>query len=346
MHLQRSAKEELPSAQSRPDSPMSADDMSALSGTTLARALIGNSFILSSDMRASRYRSGMSSNTMMRQDSATLPRGENPFLNSPYWRDKRISGGDIILTPDSSRSSAVPPVPPIPSGSSMMVLGTKSTRNSAGALELPKGRKSAHELVRQASTSSLRALGSEKYPALVRSSSSSGVISSEGPNSRRISRIIEVPSPVPSTPGTPQKSAAKTPNDSKTSAPTPSPLKRLTYNTDPPSEYDIATPSPDLIERPPARRFHSDTSLSPGSGQSTTVVNMLDDYMFMSSSGDSNRVFSPMAPESSASITIPVPYRSAPKRASKKRKSTKLVLGANSSTAGKGRLFLFLGVLL
>ena len=90
-----------------------ADDSSAISGTTLARALIANSFVLSGDGPGrSRCRSG---GTLARQDSATLPGvGNNGLLISPYWRDRRISGGEIVHSPDSGVDSHIPPVPPIP----------------------------------------------------------------------------------------------------------------------------------------------------------------------------------------------------------------------------------------
>ena len=88
------------------------EDSSAISGTTLARALIANSFILSDNPGRSRYRSGA---TVARQDSATLPGpSENGLLVSPYWRDRRISCGEIVHSPDSGIDSRIPPVPPIP----------------------------------------------------------------------------------------------------------------------------------------------------------------------------------------------------------------------------------------
>ena len=89
------------------------DESSAISGTTLARALIANSFILSNDNPGrNRYRSG---NTLPRQDSATLPGANDAgLLISPYWRDRRISGGEVVHSPESGIDSRVPPVPPLP----------------------------------------------------------------------------------------------------------------------------------------------------------------------------------------------------------------------------------------
>ena len=96
------------------------DDSSAISGTTLARALIANSFILSYDRHGrNRYRS---SGNLTRQDSATLPgANDDGLVISPYWRDRRISGGEIMHRPDSGLESCIPPVPPIPANLSSTV---------------------------------------------------------------------------------------------------------------------------------------------------------------------------------------------------------------------------------
>ncbi|KAK0498784.1 hypothetical protein EDD18DRAFT_50647 [Armillaria luteobubalina] len=83
---------------SRPTSQISSiEELSAVSGSTLARALMANSFVLSSDSRLSRHRSGASS--IVRTDSATLPRGEHPFLNSPVIRDRTLSWGKLVYSP-------------------------------------------------------------------------------------------------------------------------------------------------------------------------------------------------------------------------------------------------------
>lgn len=346
-----------PTAYSASNSPISTDNMSSISGTTLARALIANSFILSSDVRVSRYRSGMSG--MIRQDSATLPRGDHPFLNSPYWRDKRISGGDIILTPNSGRNSGrgspVPPVPPIPSGSSSLFSRSKSVRNSETGLlsadirERGTHRQSGTESTKHASASSVRsprASDPELHPSLVRSSSSSGVTTSKRPSSRRISRIVEVPSPAPSVPGTPRKVGSEPPQNRSNHDRDPSPLMKEALTND--SAHAISTPSPEPRKRPSQRRSQSETSVSPSSSQtpgssrtygsthSNSIGNMLEDYMFMSSSETSRSDPSPMAPESSASITAPIPYRVVPKRASRKRNERKMILSTSSSSLAAG----------
>ncbi|PBK84645.1 hypothetical protein ARMGADRAFT_1088114 [Armillaria gallica] len=96
---------------SRPTSQISSiEELSAVSGSTLARALMANSFVLSSDTRLSRHRSGASS--LVRTDSATLPRGEHPFMNSPVIQDRTLSWGSQFSSSLSPASSeAVPPIP-------------------------------------------------------------------------------------------------------------------------------------------------------------------------------------------------------------------------------------------
>ncbi|KAG6811623.1 hypothetical protein H0H92_006587 [Tricholoma furcatifolium] len=91
----------------RPLSQVSSPESSAISGTTIARALMANSFILSSDTRQSRYRSGAS--TLTRTDSATLPMGEYAMLHSPYLRDR--ASMEFALSPGSAPSVPVPPIP-------------------------------------------------------------------------------------------------------------------------------------------------------------------------------------------------------------------------------------------
>ncbi|KAL4251005.1 hypothetical protein ABKN59_006595 [Abortiporus biennis] len=116
-----------PRLPSRPESAYS-DDLSSVSGTTLARQIVAGSFIVSNDSRSSRFKYGIG-----RQDSATLPRGENPFANSPYWRDKRISGGEVVISPEFALGSPIPPVPPIPSSAELSALGLNSSGMGSGA---------------------------------------------------------------------------------------------------------------------------------------------------------------------------------------------------------------------
>ncbi|TFY80259.1 hypothetical protein EWM64_g3755 [Hericium alpestre] len=85
------------------------DDASVISGITLPGALIADAFSLTNENnRQSRYQ-----RRITRQDSATLPYGENPLLDSPYLSGKRSSGSDSV-TPITGPSSLIPPVPPLP----------------------------------------------------------------------------------------------------------------------------------------------------------------------------------------------------------------------------------------
>ncbi|KAF9224973.1 hypothetical protein BS17DRAFT_779368 [Gyrodon lividus] len=181
----------LPAVDARskaPPSPVSSEDMSAVSGTTLARALIANSFVLSSsEHRTSRHRSGMA-----RQDSATLPRGDHFLVNSPYWRDKRISGGEVVSTAGSGRTSPIPPVPPMPGGA---ILEQKRVQRSSS---MRSQARSSSELTRRRSGSST----ASEYPMSDLYVTSPEMMIHSG-GSRRISRIVEVPSPAPTTPATP-----------------------------------------------------------------------------------------------------------------------------------------------
>ena len=90
----------------RPLSEISSVMSSAVSGQTLARALIGNSFVLSPDSRSSRYKSGFGG--LVRCDSTTLPRGDHSFMNSPNGRDRTLSGTSDNFATDKN----APPVPP------------------------------------------------------------------------------------------------------------------------------------------------------------------------------------------------------------------------------------------
>ncbi|KAH9854577.1 hypothetical protein C2E23DRAFT_817058 [Lenzites betulinus] len=123
----------LPTKGSRPPSPSSAitDGISsAVSGTSIARALVATSWILSNESRASKYKSGTT-----RQDSATLPRGEHPLHGAAYSRERRSSTDEA----GSQRSSSVPPVPRLPSRNELGLSidgasGTWSHRNSVSLI--------------------------------------------------------------------------------------------------------------------------------------------------------------------------------------------------------------------
>lgn len=123
------------------DTELDYDDLSsAVSGTTLARALV-SSYILSPSSYGSNSGQPYSRSRghLARQDSATLPRGEFPFSfnrksirssksstagvsnhGSTYWSDRRISGDHIVLVSPEDRmrkgDDEVPPVPALPGG--------------------------------------------------------------------------------------------------------------------------------------------------------------------------------------------------------------------------------------
>ncbi|TFY52312.1 hypothetical protein EVG20_g10603, partial [Dentipellis fragilis] len=117
-----------PNSQVSAHSPLERDDASIISGITLPGALIADAFSLSNqaEHRQSRYQ-----RRITRQDSATLPHGENPLLNSPFMSGFRISGGEVIA-PDSGRGSPIPPVPPLPPSATQAL---QSERDDASASE-------------------------------------------------------------------------------------------------------------------------------------------------------------------------------------------------------------------
>lgn len=106
---------------------------SAISGTTLARALMSNSFVLPSENRLSRYRSSVAGLT--RSDSTTLPRGEHSF------------GGHKA---DKDRFSIAPDAPPVPSNAEFLYEPPKKPRKAGELVE-----KKSQNLRRRSSTGSL-----------------------------------------------------------------------------------------------------------------------------------------------------------------------------------------------
>ncbi|KII91745.1 hypothetical protein PLICRDRAFT_519724 [Plicaturopsis crispa FD-325 SS-3] len=306
---------------SRPPSTMSTDEFSAVSGTTLARALIANSFILSSDPRASRHRSGV-----MRQDSATLPRGESPMLNSPYWRDRRVSTSSMVMTPDTGRTSPIPPVPPMPG----FVKGASASGNAA-------------TLARRRSTSAA-SLQEEMGAGLVRSSSTHSRLEvGEYQASRRISRISEAPSPAPSAPSTPQRTplSGRSINGEQSSIVSPS-LRRTspspTFETEQEQHMQSTGADRDSVSTEGVEREHTPDreSTTPVQEQEMEVPddirNLLQNYQFVSPlpSATSDQSASATAPPSPLSNTAPT------KRSSKKIRSGKVILPTGPS--GKSRL--------
>ncbi|KAF4612871.1 hypothetical protein D9613_011176 [Agrocybe pediades] len=96
------------SRSSRPMSMIDTPASSAISGTTLARALMSNPFILSDDNRASAYRSMAG---LTRTDSTTLPRGEHSF-GAAFSDDRFSIGPDAPPIPPNADSVYEPPKKP------------------------------------------------------------------------------------------------------------------------------------------------------------------------------------------------------------------------------------------
>ncbi|OAX37344.1 hypothetical protein K503DRAFT_866950 [Rhizopogon vinicolor AM-OR11-026] len=258
-----------------PPSPISSEDMSAISGTTIARALIGNSFTLSSSDRASRYRSGMT-----RQDSATLPRGDHPLMNSPYLHDRRISGGESVNAHDSAHELPKPHVPP-----------------STGA-RLPDQARASVVYDKSQASSDASSSSTEYLPSGTHYTSPDVVMHSR--LSRRISRILEVPSPVPTTPMSPQSIRDTQPMKSGSSIAASSVFARMDEtDSDVPntaSHTPATTPSP-------SHQKGADSSVSIQSSElfsSSPTDHGLDEYAFVAPES----VQSVISPDSDAGVFV------------------------------------------
>jgi hypothetical protein len=169
-------------AQSRPESTFSFEGVSAVSGTTIARALIGDSFVLSND-RSSKYRSGAS--VLTRSDSATLPRGEHPF--SPAWSIRK-SGA---FTPIDAMGVAIPPVPQMPEELRRAIAESRDKLMVDESAERRNRRRSGSD-------------AETPITPLMRTNSGSRI---RGEDTRRISRISEAPTTSSTAPMTPNTSA-------------------------------------------------------------------------------------------------------------------------------------------
>lgn len=291
VHIVRSAEPN----NSRPLSEISSAESSAVSGQTLARALLGNSFVLSSDARSSRYRSGFGG--LVRSDSATLPRGDHPLMNSPHWRDRALSG-------TSDTFAADPDVPPVPSNADKVYVPPQTPRHSGAE---PKRKSNVR---RHSSAGSLPSPVSEGDSNDSRSRSNSigeftremEKIGKDIQALRRISRISEAPSTTPTTPANPEI-PLHTPSE-------PSPVEV-------PSTQEEPSPPP---SEPPNHSPTTSNSRSPGVSSTTTtssvisstkeLENVLDYY---SSSDGPERAFapafSPIIEESSSQLSSPASRR-------------------------------------
>ncbi|TFK53083.1 hypothetical protein OE88DRAFT_1697578, partial [Heliocybe sulcata] len=289
-HPYASSSRPLARAQTRPDSIVEIDaeldNMSTISGTTLAQALISSAFPLHGpeSRRTSHYRSG----GISRQDSATLPKGEYPLVNSPYWKDRRTSArGEIVHTPGSHANSDIPPVPPMPT--SALLLDIPPEMHSRPSSGVSQGES---EFQSKASSTLLP----PETPPLTRRRGSALLHLNEPLNVRPISRISEASSPVPSTCSQPPLSAGTSPCKSAEgshSSPSPS-HSRDQQDSTPPSS------APPSSARPPAS-----TSYSERSGKEIDQV--LDDYRFLS---PMDRRFPGHQSPSSSKLLVPSAARS------------------------------------
>ncbi|KAG1847844.1 hypothetical protein DFJ58DRAFT_477393 [Suillus subalutaceus] len=248
VNAESSGMNQQPFPTTSPPSPMDSENMSAISGSTLARALIRNSFILSSSDRGSRYRSGMA-----RQDSATLPSSDHLLMEIARARD---SGGDSI----------VPPVPSLPSVSGVLLLD--QARTSAV--------QDKEQKFLDASASTTVSSASGAYYASPDMIMHSGL-------SRRISRISEVPSPAPTTPMSPQSIRDAQPMKSGSSIAASSMLARMDETDSDAPNTASHTPATTSSYR----SFHqTETGVSSTSGQASEFISPsptdgLDGYSFV-----------------------------------------------------------------
>ncbi|KAF8219638.1 hypothetical protein L208DRAFT_823633 [Tricholoma matsutake] len=285
---------------SRPTSQVSSPESSAISGTTLARALMANTFVLSGDSRASRYRSGVS---LARADSATLPRGEFTLLHSPYWRERTNSGGELTLSP-----STPPPVPPVPDNAELVYVPPKAVRHAS------ETRSKRNDSVPR-STQSERASDS-------RTSSLPG--NGDAQASRRISRISEQDTSLPPQPQDPVVGPRSHDHD----IPTEEAQKDIVD-----SSSGLSLPVLDPIEpleplSPRLSSFDKRESGIPSEASPVTseppssardIMSVLDYYAQDANLSDQaiqgfRPVFSPITEETSSQLSPSSPYRRDPKK--------------------------------
>ncbi|KAL6309439.1 hypothetical protein BKA93DRAFT_357341 [Sparassis latifolia] len=235
----------------RPPTPGSAyteEISSAISGTTLARALVANSFIFTADTRASRYRNGVT-----RQDSAILPRGDHALMHSPS--DRRASSSTDIHSPE--RPPSVPPVPPLPPSAD--TCGSLDSAGSAGRIRknsvaAPESRRGSAEF-----SHALEVLrGHKDQPSAV----------------PPISPITEAPSPAPSVPNTPSIWDGVSHTSNRSSQKPPS--IRCSVHT---KDDDVVPPSPLVEQEHVSTEPPASSTVSSDSGPSERVAHRRSKFM-------------------------------------------------------------------
>ncbi|KAK7001042.1 hypothetical protein R3P38DRAFT_2559862 [Favolaschia claudopus] len=189
--------------QSRPESTFSFEGVSAVSGTTIARALIGDSFILSND-RSSKYRSGAS--VLTRSDSATLPRGEHPF--SPAWTIRK-SGA---FTPVDALGAPIPPVPQMPEGLRRAIAESRDRLKVDDAVGKKNRRRSGSDQKRVSriseATTPVSAVSATPDPSAPDSAVNTATASDASPNTSLNFQGAVSPASFPTSPGESTTSAS------------------------------------------------------------------------------------------------------------------------------------------
>ena len=303
---------------SRPVSQISTSASSVMSGATLARAIMANSFVLS-DFRTSGYRSGFS--TLTRTDSATLPNGDYPFLNSPYWRE-RFSIGDSLLSP---RSAPPPPVPPVPENAEHVYVPPLISRGSSEPTK--------RHLCSGSSQSEC------EDETAVESRPPTSLDNTDVPASRQTSSITEIAS----TSSTHQERPQAIPGKNGTEI---GPERSM---SDPTVEPETHRPSRKLQEPAVlgaevlAPHLMTETLLS-----SKDIDNVIDYYSSgvtpEPTNGGFRLPFSPITEESSSQLSPPGPYRPDSRNSSEPAVSPdKLFFGADHPlTVGDGKISQFI----
>lgn len=269
-----------------PQSQLSTPGSSAISGTTLARALIANPYTLSPDNNSSRFRTGLVGLT--RSDSATLPRDEHAFM-----------------TPSSVNFEALSPLrapmPPIPANAESRYVPPKTPRHSG-----PNIRK---RLKRHSSTGSLSPNFVEDLadlePLDTRRSHSQSASVGSGDElvsraTHRISRISEASS----VPPTPTYARATTRTSLDNSVESSSSLSLTSYSQVPLAASVLGALSPlglPTSPRSPSSLGHSSEHDAPTSGKDLDAL--LGHYSFTESTIPNVTVFSPISEESASQLS-------------------------------------------
>ncbi|KAF9485730.1 hypothetical protein BDN70DRAFT_539768 [Pholiota conissans] len=301
---------DIPSSYRSPISTYDDTISSAVSGSTLARALLSNSFMLPSDSRSSRYRSGVVGLT--RSDSTVLPRAEHSY-GAPYAKD---------------RFSIGPDAPPIPSNADKLYEPPKKPRNR----EEPKESKRELVLKRRSSTGSVANVKALPQPPTLPSPRPVGTLLTPGvefdmnsiiqpttpePDPRKPLAVPRSPLPLPPTPKLPYLSSEDG-NSSNRGSSNGGSSNRGSV----PSEYQEAMrPFPldsDLLS-PDLNQLSPSASSEDGTRNGENLEDVLN-YYSLPDSPDINPstsfrpAFSPISEESNSQLSPPLSYKSPERR--------------------------------